>query len=420
MMKNVFSGIVLIVLTTLCSVAQTTYVKQLILAEGTGGTVYVSSYDPESGERSIFDSIQTGYAQWVFIEDHFAYVAATDSIVKYDIDTYERVDETYMTHLHELHVFGDHLYVGRWLDAGDGVYLKVLNKNDLSQLIFEVPEIDEPTFGIVFTHDSVYVAIYGGYGSTSGKLAVVDPVTQSFVRFIDFGENGQGIGDIFTDDYNIYMVNETFNWADDTVGSIATYNLSTGEVTFDFYEEIITRGYALNYTALFTLLNGNIAVYNLYSGEYSNTNLIAGPGGYDAVSSVVLDRINSKLYVATTDYYSYGEGNIYDLSGNSLGTFDVGISTDAMDIDYRTETGISEKHNAITEIYPNPAVDYIRIKTVDGFDKLTVSDLSGRQIIQRFNGTENEFLSLSSLPVGSYIIGVFTNKNVSYHELIKF
>ncbi|MFH2094953.1 MAG: hypothetical protein ABIJ16_04565, partial [Bacteroidota bacterium] len=179
--------------------SQSEYVKQIIIAEGAGSKVYVSAYNPMTGITTVFDSIYTGYVQDVLVDGGYAYVAASDSIMKYNLDNYTRVDERKVENVNKLALYNDQLIAGRWISANNNIWLRVYDKNDLSVNLYDIPEIDDQTYGIAVANDTAYVAVNGGYGNPEGKIAVIDLVNHSFTRWIDIGTEGEGIGDLMSD-----------------------------------------------------------------------------------------------------------------------------------------------------------------------------------------------------------------------------
>src|ERR1035437_7340767 len=75
------------------------WVNQVIVANGGkfetippfADCVSVQKYDPVSHAVTVFDIIRTQSVQDLIIRGNFAYVAAQDSIVMYNLDTYHRV-----------------------------------------------------------------------------------------------------------------------------------------------------------------------------------------------------------------------------------------------------------------------------------------------------------------------------------------
>jgi len=69
-------------------------------------------------------------------------------------------------------------------------------------------------------------------------------------------------------------------------------------------------------------------------------------------------------------------------------------------------------------LYPNPAIENIQIKNLDGVGSFTLTDLSGRQLITR-KVTNNEFVSVSDLPKGIYIVKITTKDGTIEKKVVK-
>ena len=397
------------------------YVKQIIAAEGAGVEAYVSSYNPQTGLTTVFDTIAVPYVQCVIVDSNFAYVAANDSLVMYNIDTYERVNIIALSNPHLMKVYQNKLIVGRWTSASDNIWLKIYDKSNLS-LIANIPEIDDQTYGIAISNDSAYVSVYGGYNSFTGKIAVIDLQNNSFERFIDYGTNGQGIGDLMTDDYNIYMVNQTLSYAtpSDTIGGIGVYEINAGTTFLDTFQYNFGSGYFVNGTAMFLNINENIAVYDLYAQNFADITRIAKPSTM-SFTSVQFDNVNNIIYAAATDYWSASAGYTYDLSGNAIDTFDLGISVESIAIDYRTTVNINENisENSIS-IYPNPANDFVTVTSLKfQVSSCFIVDVYGKTIKQ-FEVLNSEFrINLEDLPSGIYFLRLSTENGIITKKLVK-
>ncbi len=397
------------------------YVKQIIAIEGAGTEAYVSSYNPQTGVTTVFDTIAVPYVQCVIIDSNFAYVAANDSLVMYNINTYQRVNIIALSNPHLMKVYQNKLIVGRWTSANDNIWLKIYDKSNLS-LIADIPEIDDQTYGIAISNDSAYVSVYGGYNSFTGKIAVIDLQTNSFERFIDYGTNGQGIGDLMTDDYNIYMVNQTLSYAtpSDTIGGIGVYDINAGTTFLDTFQYNFGSGYFVNGTAMFLNVNGNIAVYDLYAQYFADLTRIAKPLTM-SFTSVKYDYVNNIIYAAATDYWSAGAGYTFDLAGNTIDTFNLGISVEAIAIDYRTTVNINENiaENSIS-IYPNPASSFVVITGINSkAESCSITDVYGN-IVKQFEVQNSEFrINIENLSSGIYLLNISTENGIITKKLIK-
>ena len=74
----------------------------------------------------------------------------------------------------------------------------------------------------------------------------------------------------------------------------------------------------------------------------------------------------------------------------------------------------------MVQVYPNPAVDNVRINSVGtNLQQVLVFDLKGRNMISE-NVNSNEFnLSVSDLPSGIYILKVKTGEGTAVKRLMK-
>lgn len=408
MKKNLSKWAIVIAVSTLTIKlsAQTQVVNQIIIGESTGSSVYVSSYNPTTGLTTVFDTIHEGYVQDVVVNGSFAYVAASDSIIKYNIDTYQRISECYFENIHMLAVYNNQLLAGKWISSSDNNWLRVFNANDLSQVLYDVTEIDDQTYDITVVGDTAYAVVYGGYGNSTGKIAAINLTQQSFSRFIDMGNQGEGIGNLLTDNTNLYPVFETWKWNTpaDTMGGVGIYNIGNGSLFIDSMKQNIGRGYFVNGTALFLQVDDNIGVYDLFGQQLIDPSRISVSVAYSSFAAVVFDRVNSKIYANETDYFSYGTGRIFDLAGNELGTYNVGISAEAMDIDYRTSTSeeITEIDPGQTILYPNPSHNFIYLSdSKSKGENYIVFSADGRVVL---NGTFSGQINISALDPGMYFL----------------
>lgn len=83
-----------------------------------------------------------------------------------------------------------------------------------------------------------------------------------------------------------------------------------------------------------------------------------------------------------------------------------------------TTTGLSDEKISSITLYPNPAIDDLQIKYLDGVGSFTLSDLSGRQLINK-KITNDELVSVSALPKGIYIIKITSKDGTIEKKVVK-
>ena len=69
-------------------------------------------------------------------------------------------------------------------------------------------------------------------------------------------------------------------------------------------------------------------------------------------------------------------------------------------------------------LYPNPAIDAFQINGVEGLVTLRLLDINGRLLLAK-KVTDNESVSVSSLPKGLYIVKLITADGTLERKVIK-
>ena len=80
--------------------------------------------------------------------------------------------------------------------------------------------------------------------------------------------------------------------------------------------------------------------------------------------------------------------------------------------------GISNSSNINFLIYPNPASDFINLKSDSGIDGYLIYDIKGSMILKSTNNNSNDLsISLKNIYSGIYFIKI---KSGTYKETVKF
>jgi len=425
MKKNYFLFIVVMLMTFGTSYvnAQHFVVNQVIV--GSGGSysnpddfVSMASYKPASGVTTTFGNIQTQSIQDVVINDGFAYVAAQDSIAKFNIDTYERVAITEAMGVNRLFVTDDILIASFQFPITEN-FVKVYSSNDLS-LIANVSDVSDEAAGITINNNLAYVAVPGGWASTVGKIAIIDLNDYSLIEEINFNEQGIGVYDMFLYNSKIMAVCRT-PWGASTANLLSMNSLGTHTDIYPIDQELGKMVGEID-GLLFTVMNGGIGIIDLTEFTVTDTAFIEA--SVLPIAAATLDTIDGNFYITTTDFSTIGVGTIYDALGIESGSFDAGISADALAIDYRDNTGIDDllTENKIV-LFPNPASESISVS----FEGTTLSndykivDVSGRVLktgTSNFNSNTVN-ISINSLESGLYFLVLSDNKMVISSPFVK-
>jgi hypothetical protein len=81
--------------------------------------------------------------------------------------------------------------------------------------------------------------------------------------------------------------------------------------------------------------------------------------------------------------------------------------------------GIKEEKTDLLSLYPNPATDYIKIRSKLP-SKITVKNIFGESVIIKNNFTINDFIDVSGLSRGMYLveIGHYNDSKIKYEKII--
>lgn len=379
--------------------------------------VTLGTFDPETGVYKVFDSIQTVSANDMIISGDDLFVAADSFLIRYDINTLERLAQNPgLKGINNLAVTDDFVFVSRWQSETNS-YVQIYDRNDLS-FIHEFSEIDTDARSMVVVDNFLYVAVPGDWTSTSGQLAIINIENKSFVKMIQLGDSAAGISNVFSDGNFVYSIN-TINWMSD-YGTILHYDISNESYELVTIEVPLKSGTKLWNNEIHGVFDQGMGIYNTNTKLLTDTNLIEM-----YINASAIDTLNNKYYLAETDFFSYGKVLVFDLNGSPLDTFETGISPEAIVVHYVEETVGLEilKNNLYNQavLYPNPANDFIYVKnnTDQKFKYVEILDLNGR-LLAKFNNADNELirLDISGIEKGSYIVKLIKFDNSYYYDIM--
>jgi hypothetical protein len=382
----------------------------------------VASYNPDDQTTTTFGEILRESIQDLIIHDNYAYVTAEDSITKFDIDSYQKVASVYESNLHRLFYHEGFLFVSRRSDINgapaDGIYLKIFNAENLT-LVAAIEGISSDAAGIVVTQDTAYVAVSGDWQATEGKFAVIDLGTYSLEREMNFGTEAVGIYDMFTDGEKIFTINKSPYGA--TTGSITTYNVGSASFSTNVINHVVGKGVSLEGNILYLGLDFGIGSYDIVSNQVLLNTIVPDPGSliYIFIADAAFDNINQLFYVTITNYFSMGEGKIFDMTGNETGTFEADVSAEAIDIDYRINDFVYTNPVSNVKVFPNPFFGEIQIQGAS-FSDLRVRNIQGQTVYENMNDESfDNKIDLSGLKDGIYFLELNINSNILVKKIVK-
>lgn len=381
--------------------------------------VMITGVDPETYASTHIGEVVKESMQDLIVVGDYAYVAAEDSLVKFNLKTNTKEVAIYHGYLSSLYHANDMIYVSLRSDANgapaDGKYLKAFDI-DLN-LVYEAEGISSDAAGMLMFGDSLYIAVSGDWTATEGKLAVANS-DLSFVREMNLGTDAVGIIDLFEGDNTIYSVNKSPYGA--TTGSISTYDVTSSTWTTQILENVVGKGVEKVGDLLYVGLDYGVGSYDLSTSSVINNQIIADPGStsYINIAAAIFDEINERFYVTITDYFALGEGTVYDIDGTELGNFDASVSAEAMDIQYVDNTGISSVKNNTLDVYPNPAQNFIHIGAYQQLNWVEVYNQAG-QMIKRIANPQTSIIEVNDLKAGIYLIKAQSQDNIQTAKFLK-
>ena len=421
MKKKLLFVILLVAMISTNSISQSWYLNQLII--GSGGNfsdpddyVTLASYNPSNQVTTVFDTIYTQSLQDVFVKDGKAWVAAQDSIVSYNLDTYERISAIGAPGVNKLKITGDRLIASFWYPATSG-FVKSYSATDLTEInVFDEVSDEAAGIHIMIEEQTAIVAVPGSWMSTSGKVAWIDLEDNTVMGESDFQSDGMGIN--FFVEYEAPVPSfgavTVTPWGDSTFNFLG-FN-AEGQPTGNYSFDGVMGGFTgISGNLLYAKINGGIGVLNLEAMELM-TDLIIEQGLL-SMAGTCLDTIDQHIYIASTDYFSTGAGTIYNTDGELIGGFEAGISPESVALDYRISSSLMENENLELTVYPNPVSETLNIKTKIADCQLLIYDLSGRILVNEKIFSEHTKINIDFLEKGIYsltLVGESATSSTSF------
>ncbi|MGB3618001.1 MAG: T9SS type A sorting domain-containing protein [Catalinimonas sp.] len=388
--------------------AQSTVLRQVIVlnggAFGTDFTAVVGTYDPETSSADTLDRIGTTSIQNLLVRGDDLYVLAADSIVRYDLATRTRVAATAFGGVSTLsaayYPAGDQLLVGNWFGRTDSS-LYVYDAQTLA-LDYVVAEIGPNVADIMVVGDSAYVAqnqTSSSFSDTAGTLAVVDLAERTFVRSVALANEGNNVSRVYLRGDSLLVVG---------ADGLGYYRPATGSYTHHpLAAPIVTTYGSVMQLVGDTLFAIDAATTTIGALRADDGAVIEAAIVDTTLSRFVYDTLAGRFYVTYSDFVTRThEGYVYDRTGDFLRVMPVGISPEALALDYETVTSARSPRTISLHLYPNPAATVVRWDTPARAVRLY--DARGRQ--RRVVLHDARALDVSTCAPGVYWLEVETSE----------
>jgi hypothetical protein len=293
-----------------------------------GAPVSIGWSDTTGQGYQNFGVVMTDAVQSIIASDGLLYVAATDSLVVFDLETLTRLAGVAIPGINQLKLTENKILAGRWFGASSN-FLWVLDRYSLN-LLKEIP-IQEETSALCVHGDSLFVAIPGPYGSPTGKIGLVSLLSDSLIQVIDLDTLGQGIAHL-----SVFQ-NQLLAFSSVSYGS--SYSLLS-KIQFPGLQivssYVISAGISWNpfigqkQDSLFLSFSGGVGAIDLSDPTPEPILLI--PGSF---ATGFRDSLSGKFFLTQTDYFSFGNLVAYEPDGTFISQVATGISPEAICGDYR-------------------------------------------------------------------------------------
>ena len=382
--------------------------------------VNVQIFDPASSSSRTIDTVHTNSVQEILIDGDFAFVAAQDSIIKYDLSTEKRIAAAAFPGFSTkaLALSRDYLLVGNWYGKSSH-NLYVYNRNTLA-LVDSIQEISKGVSSIVVSGGMVQIAqnsSTANFEDTLGYISLVSLSPLAFYKNIHPGNYSADIGQLLAVDTILFAINAAsnsilaFNSMDDTMPSIH-------QLPHDL-QVLNSSQHGLFGDTLFLIWDGKLGSFNLNTRQVQDSVIID-----TVVTAFAFDSVRRQFYVTQTDFFSYNLGGIYNYVGVKQANLPVGFSPEVAAMHYSTSTSL-KKYASMEElghrIYPNPANEQIAVEfsSVESNVFLRILDIRGKAVVEKSVASLKANINIADLKPGIYIVQIYDGHRLGTSKLIK-
>ena len=374
--------------------------------------VTVQTVSPTDYSIIVFDTIYTQSVQSVVVQNSNAWVAAQDSLVSYDLDSYNRIAAVGISGASLICVENNVLVLTRQYPATEN-FVQIYNATTL-ELIQEISGVSGEAAGSVIFDGYAYVGVNFGYAGTAGTIAKIN-LTDYSVEEINLGAGAKGISTLIIDEQNIFTINNTPYGG--TTGSITNFDIETNTFETTEITGVVSKGFGIKNGELYFGLNNGVSSFDITTNEI--TEILPNQGGANSltIAGGAFDIVNDNIWFTLTDYYSMGEGKVFNLSGELVSDFTAGISAEAISFQYIDETSVAAIEKEELVAYPNPFNSHFEVNVSEN-SNISLFSADGRLVFSE-KGSGIVRISTDDLISGFYFLKVETDGIQRICKMIK-
>jgi hypothetical protein len=392
----------------------------------------VAIFDPYTGLYTTVDTIYTTSVQHATLEreivgtSEFAlYVAAADSIVKYELNAANgatRLAANAFGSVSTLRIATtpNEVLVGNWYGSSDN-NLRFFDKTTLAY-VDSVAEISKGTQDILIVGDTAYIGqntndFSSNFQDTVGYLAVVRISTRQWLYNDTLNASGFDLGRMVRLGDSIISVNPKSN-------TISYYNFrnrqsNTVAAPVGVQFEQLNTGNSINLmpnlNVPFTFLSeailpigGVLARYDLVQNQMVADSIVVHGQNAPFVAgfSFVTNYFNNQVVLNKINFIDQSQnmGLVYDLAtGDTIRSFPSGYSPEVILMIPRCGSSIERvAPMATAKIFPNPTANILQVQpALVGEQVVVLVNTMGQELIRQ-NCNGNTSIDLSIYPAGMY------------------
>ncbi len=413
-------------LCALASVAQKT-----VLANGgrfgiQSENVTISIYDTQLKTSVTIDTIHTQSVQDVLVDGNAAIVAAQDSIVRYDLSSYQRTAAVKFAGVSTKSLVlgpNNELVVSNWYGkTGYNIYIY----NPMTLALLDSINIASGV-GCMLVNPALDLLVVTqnqstgapNYQDTLGTLVAATLSTRSIIGNLPITNYTGDVGEMLVkpNGTGVYIFNSISNTIIDVNATVFPFVTTTVIPTNQNLKVSNRSQYAVRGDTAFLRMNQGIGSYNLSNLTMIDSNLID-----TVVTAFTYDTLNHKFYVTSTDFFSYTSGKVYNRSGNYVESFSTASSPEAIKMFYSQATGIlsfSTQSKQQYSLYPNPAKNHFSVNgAFDSETTIQIFGSNGKLVKQMSQVNGFNQIDISELSSGLYIVNIFNKGEVATEKLM--
>lgn len=381
--------------------------------------VNIQIYDPNTKISRTIDTIYTNSVQDILIDGNSAFVAAQDSIVKYDLIGEQRLASAAFNGFSTkaMAVYQNYLLVGNWYGKSN-YNLYIYDRSNLA-LLDSVQQITKGVASILLSGSTAFISqnsTTANFEDTLGYIAAVNLDSLHQVVNMTPANYTGDIGQLIAHKGSILAVNSVSN-------ALLEFQHSSDTIPIihQFQQDIkVLSPYqvSLYKDTLFLKWDAGLGSINVNNFQILDTTVLD-----TVITAFAFDTLRRQFFISQTDYFSYRQGGVYNHAGIKLNTFSVGFAPEVAKMYYSNITSIFETEEEIPNygIYPNPTdgLLFVEKKNSNKPVELRILEVTGKLLKIKQLVRAKSILDLSQLHSGLYVIQLEFEGKISSFKLIK-